>query len=617
MCGINGFNFKNEELIEKMNRGIKYRGPDDDGVFVNDNFSLGHVRLSILDLSSAGHQPMFSPDGGFAIVYNGEIYNFLELKKELEEKGYKFKSKSDTEVILNLYKEYGVECLQKLNGIFAFAILDKKNNKLFIARDRIGVKPLYYFGNGNKFIFSSDMKSILKDKEVSRDLDFTSLNYYLRFLYVPEEKTFIKSIKKLRAGHYLILENNNIEIKQYWKIENFEDKYNNFNKTKSLIKDKIQKVVKNQLISDRPVGIFLSGGIDSNIVLSQVVKNNTLTGGNKTKTYSVGFEVDVEKEKFNTDLNLARQSAKFFNTDHHELLISDKMVRDNFEKVVDKMGEPFSNFTNFSMYFLSEFAKQDVAVVLGGDGGDELFGGYPRYHYSKLISQYQLLPEFSRKLVFDKVGVKLFGDKFKKFGIKGIDKFLAIRMQNDQDIKRVLKNSLYEKDAVKNYFSKFFNPMVTKDYEKNFMHTDLTTWLIDESLLRSDKMTMAYGLEQRVPLLDHELAELAFKIPTKFKIKGKNTKYILKEAFKDDLPDFIYGAEKRGFFAPGAKWLRTELKPLAYEILSENYCRESNDIFNFDEIKNILDNHINGSKYNLNLILSLMTFQVWYKNLTK
>ena len=610
MCGINGFNFESQELISKMNKTIKYRGPDDDGFFTNSDFSLGHVRLSILDLSQAGHQPMMSKNKNYIIVYNGEIYNFLELKKNLENKGYKFKSNSDTEVILNLYIEYGEKFLEKLNGIFSFAILDKKNNELFLARDRMGIKQLYYYWDGNRFIFSSDIKSILLDKSVDRNLDFDSLNYYLRFLYVPEDKTFIKTIKKLKAAHCLILKNNKLEIKKYWEINNFNNSYNNFEEAESAVKNKVKDAISKQLISDRPIGVFLSGGIDSNIILANLANNCE----KKIKTYSVGFEVDVEKEKFNADFNLAKKSANFFDTDHHELFISDRMVRENFEKIVGVMGEPFSNFTNFSIYFLSKFAKKDVAVVLGGDGGDELFGGYPRYHYSKLIFNYQKFPESFRNLALDKIGIKIFGEKFKKFNLTGVDRFLAIRMQNDNDIKRILKENFYQGNIVKNYFSKFFNPMATDDYEKNFMYIDLMTWLIDESLLRTDKMTMANGLEERVPLLDHELAELAFKIPSKYKIKGKNTKYILKQAFKNELPDFIYNAKKRGFFAPGAKWLRTELKPLAYEFLSESYNSE-NKFFNFKEIKKILDGHIDGSRYNLNLILSLMTFQVWYKNL--
>ncbi len=617
MCGINGFNFKDEKLIQKMNGSIKYRGPDDDGFFVNGYFSLGQVRLSILDLSQKASQPMISENGRYIIVYNGEIYNFLELKEELRKKGYKFKSQSDTEVVLNLYQEKKEKCLEKLNGIFSLAILDQKNRSLFLARDRLGVKPLYYFWDKKRFIFSSDMKPILKEKSVFREIDFTALNCYLRFLYVPEEKTFLKQIKKLKAGHFLILKDNKIKIKKYWEINNFKDKFNNFSEAKKAVKQQVEKSVARQLISDRPMGIFLSGGIDSNVILSVISNNNLLGAGRKIKTYSVGFETDAEKEKFNADFNLARQSAKFFGTDHHEILISDKMIYDNFEEVVRKMGEPFSNFTNFSVYFLSQIAKKKVAVVLGGDGGDELFGGYPRYYYSRLISYYQLLPKFFRYFFLDKVGIKLFGNKFKKFSAVGLDKFLAIRMQGNKDIKKILKKDFFNVNAPEEYFAKFFNPPKTDDYEKNFMYIDLATWLIDESLLRTDKMTMAHGLEQRVPLLDYKLVELAFQIPTKFKIKGKNTKYILKESFKNNLPDFIYQAGKRGFFAPGAKWLRRGLKPLAYEILSPAYNKSGQEIFNFNEIKKILDNHINGKKYNLNLILSLMTFQVWQKHLLK
>lgn len=597
MCGINGFNFNNRTLIEKMNKKIQHRGPDGEGFYLDDNISLGHRRLSIIDLSENGKQPMFNEDKSLCIVFNGEIYNFQDLKTDLEERGHKFYSKTDSEVILHLYEEYKEGCLKHLNGIFAFAIYDIKNKELFVARDRIGVKPLYYYHKDDKFIFSSEIKAIL-EHDIKREVDLDALNHYFRLMYVPAPLTMFKNIYKLPQAHYLKLSLNNIwhqasgiKPQKYWDIEDFSDL-----KSKQEIIEKIQdlikKSVRGQLISDRPVGIFLSGGIDSTSILgvAKEFKKDTI------KTFSVGFNINDPNNKFNADLGLARETSRFYNTEHHELMISSKDALENIEQVVYHLDEPVAEATQIATFLLAKLAKKEVAVVLGGDGGDELFGGYKRYYYSYLLNRRgitKIMP-FLKPMVH------------KRF-----------MFQKEREIDKILNKDVNRVRTTKEFFRKrYFKNISVNDYEKMFMLTDLKTWLVDESLMRSDKMTMAHGLEQRVPVLDHQLVELAMKTPSKYKMKDKNQgKAIFIEAMKQYLPEHILKSEKKKvWMTPMSEWLRTDLNNFAKSVLNVNYCPESQKYFNFNGVDQMFKDHVKRKKYNLNLIWALMVFQIWYKN---
>ncbi len=611
MCSINGFNFKNKKLIKAMVDITKHRGPDQQGFYCGENVSLGHARLSIIDLSEKGRQPIWNEDKSICILCNGEIYNFKELRKELQVKGHRFFSHSDSEVILHLYEEKGERCVEDLNGIFAFVIFDKNKNKLFLARDRIGVKPLYYYFDGKRFIFSSEIKAILSHP-IKREIDQDALFHYFRLFFVPSPFTLFKNIKKLTPAHSLLYKNGKIVIKKYWDIKDLpeiESKEEAIKGIRFLLRDS----VKRQLISDRPVGIFLSGGVDSTSILG--IASEFISG--QIKTYSVGFDIDIERDKYNRDFQLARQTSKYYNTSHHELLISDIDARDNIEKVIWHMEEPISNPTQIATFLLAKEAKKQVAVVLGGDGGDELFGGYPRYYSSKLIDRFQLLPSFLRKnflpyslleIIFQKKNLK------EKLNIlSGASRYLSYMGQKTEILSQVL-NEEFKGELTKDFLKKNYSENKFKDKGKYLMYLDLSVWLPDESLIRSDKMTMAFGLEERVPILDHRLIEFAFRIPTKYKVRGKkNNKWIFQEAMKEYLPSHLLGKEKRGWFSPAAKWLRMGLKDFAYEVLSSNYCPETQQYFNFPQIKKILDNHISKKEYNLDIIWSLLTFQIWYK----
>ncbi|MCP6718835.1 MAG: asparagine synthase (glutamine-hydrolyzing), partial [Patescibacteria group bacterium] len=542
MCSINGFSFQDRDLIRKMVHTTKHRGPDQEGFYYGDNVSLGSARLSIIDLSEKGRQPIWNEDKSICVICNGEIYNYKEIRKDLKRKGHKFSSNSDTEVILHLYEEKGEKLLDDLNGIFAFAIFDRNINKLFLARDRFGVKPLYYFFDKGKLIFSSEIKAILSHS-IPRDIDQDALSHYFRLFFVPSPLTLFNKIKKLPPAHYLTYHDKKVTVGKYWELKDapeIRSKEDAIRGIKSLLRDS----VKRQLISDRPLGIFLSGGVDSTSVLG--IASEFIQG--KIKTYSVGFDIKTEQEKFNRDFYFARQTSQYYDTDHHELLVSDIDARDSIEKVIWHMEEPVPNPTQIATFLLAEEAKKEVTVVLGGDGGDEIFGGYPRYYYSKLIDRYQLFPSFLGENIFPYFIELLFnrrGLKEKLNTPPGISRYLLFMGQKEKILNRVL-NKQFEGGLTEDFFKKHYPENKFKDQNKYLMYLDLSTWLPDESLLRSDKMTMAFGLEERVPILDHRLVEFAFRIPTKYKVRGKkNSKWIFQQAMKEYLPPHVFEKEKR------------------------------------------------------------------------
>ena len=615
MCGISGFNFKDQSLIGKMNTKISHRGPDAEGFYIDDNISLGHRRLSIIDLSDSGRQPIFNEDKNLVIIFNGEIYNYQELINNLSIK-HKFYTKTDTEVIIHLYEDLGYKCLEKLNGIFTFAIWDKRNKKLFVARDRLGVKPLYYYHQGGKFIFSSEIKAILEYQHINRQVNLEAFTHYFKLGFVPQPLTMFEGIYKLPSAHFLTIENNQLSVEKYWEINDF-----NYIKSKSEIIDNLRTIVdnsiQNQLIADRPVGIFLSGGIDSNVILSVARKYST----GKIKTYSVGFE-DKHGDKFNSDFKLAQISSQYHQTDHHPLLISEKDVINNLEDVIYHLDEPINNPISLSIYLLAQLAKKEVAVDLSGSGGDELFGGYPRYYINKIIDNWQSLPNNLQSKLLLKIISKITKlDFYDKFSARGLDRYKQFMFRDEDCIKKVLKPLIWQPELTdKFYQQKFFDmaslsqqSLIKKSFTQYFSLIDMQTWLVDFALALGDKTTMAFGLEERVPLLDHRLVELSAKIPMKFKIRGRNTKNIFKEAMKDYIPPHIFNAPKKGFTSPTSEWLRTGLYDFAKDILSENYCLATKDFFDFKAIDKIFEDHVHRRKYNLNLIWGLITWQIWYK----
>ena len=616
MCGINGFNFSDPTLVRKMNSATAHRGPDESDVWVGDGVSLGHNRLAIIDLSPRGHQPMWDAVRELVIVFNGEIYNYQELRAELELE-YQFQSQSDTEVILNAYKKYGADCVKKFNGIFAFAIYNPQTQDLFLARDHAGVKPLYYYQDGDRFIFSSEIKGIL-EHPVPRAVDQEAFNLFFQVLYVPEPFTMFAGIKKLPAAHYATVSGGKLNLFKYWQSAPAKPA-ESYHQTAVTIKNIFRDSVKHQLISDRPVGIFLSGGFDSTAVLGAATEFHT----GSIKTFSVGFKNSLDTEKFNADLVLARKTAKYYHTDHTELMIGPKDIWSALEKIVWHFDEPNFNATAGAIYLLAEEAKKSVAVVLGGDGADELFGGYPRYHYSRLLSLYGRLGALGQAGIWlaRKIGQKETADHLTLEPNE--NRVLAFLAQKPALLAKIIAFEKLDLTAAQSYFKAryFSKPFLQPDFENYFMHIDREGWLIDESLVRTDKMAMAHGLEVRVPILDPRLIALSETIPVGWKFSAWQNprrfqgKKIWKEAIGEYLPPHVLNQPKRGWFTPMAKWLRGDLREPVAEILAE--AGKNSAYFNAAAIEKIWQEHLTGQTYNLNSIWAIVMWQLWYNRFIK
>ena len=623
ICGV--LNLDNnpikKDLIKNMCLKISHRGPDDKGTFVDKYVGLGHVRLSIIDLSSAGHQPMCNENKTNWIIHNGEIYNFLDIRLELCKRGHHFKSNTDAEVIIHSYEEWNKKCLKKFNGMFAFGIWDAKEKLLFLARDRLGVKPLYYYLDSKKIIFSSEIKAILVDPTASNEIDMKGLINYFSYGHSVASNTIYKNIKKLLPGHYLICKDGKVSIHQYWDMPFIKEKENKGEKyyCERLFELLIDSV-KKRLVSDVfPLGVFLSGGIDSSIIVAIMNKINNQS----IKTFSVGFDIKGSNYNELSDANLV---AKYFNTDHHEILLTDSDLIDALQKLVYHYDEPFGDVAAFPTYLVSKVAKNYVKVCLTGEGADEIFGGYRRYVAEKYTKYYNLLPCFLKDNLIKK-SVNLL-PRFRR--IKTIINTICI---NDEvkrhgswlnifsdDMKANLFNS-YVSDILKNIdsfeiYKKYFpldNQLSTLD---KIMYVDLKTRLPNMYLEKIDKASMAVSLEARVPFLDHRLVEFAATIPAKYKIKNFNTKYILKKTAKSILPKNVINKPKHGFAVPIDPWFSGKLKNFIRDILLDKTTL-SREFLNKKYIQEIYNKHLQGKEvYALNLWLILI-FELWYREYLK
>lgn len=613
MCGINGFTFSDSERLHKMHAVTRHRGPDDDGFFEATGISLAHNRLSIIDLSPAAHQPMTTSNGRFTIVFNGEIYNYKQLRDDLEKLGEKFTSQSDTEVLLAAFVRWGEECLSRLNGIFAFAIWDRDEEKLTLVRDQIGVKPMYYHFDGTRLIFSSELKALLVH-DLKRELDQAALNIYFRFLYVPGTQTLIQGVKKLAPGTLLNFQRSKIALKRWWNLEEGEYLTDRAEAVEK-IREATKSAVRNQLVSDRPLGVFLSGGIDSTSILGIM---SELSSG-PIKTFSVGYETDIQSERYNADADLAEQTARHFGAEYNRLMITAEQTRETLDKVAWHMDEPISNHVQSSTYLLAQSAKPHITVALGGDGGDELFGGYSRYWYSHFIDQIRSLPiPFRDQTVKFILNNAARGESIPKFlAEQGLERFLSFMMQKENIVSSILSPAINDPGTGKSCFASYFET-AWKDRINQQMAVDVQTWLPDESLARTDRLTMAHGLEERVPLLDPKLVELAFRIPSKWKLGNKEQgKRIYTDAMRPYLTPAVLNQEKRAWMSPMAKWIRGPLLPYVREVLSPEFVPETSALFDFKNIQSILENHVNKKAYALNTIWSLMMFQLWYRALIR
>lgn len=624
MCGLSGLVYfdrnRNVELpvLKKMADSISHRGPDDEGYYCEKNIGLAFRRLSIIDIHS-GHQPLTNLNGSVHIVFNGEIYNFLELKKILIQKGCTFRTQCDTEVILYLYEEYGEECLKYLRGMFAIAIWDVNKQQLFCARDRFGIKPFYYYCDDEKFVFGSEIKAILRSNTIDTTLSHDALDSYFAFGYITSDLSIYSKIKKLQPGNYLLLSFNRevkMEVKQYWEIK-FEPDYF---KTESQWVEEIEacfsETVKLHMISDVPLGAFLSGGIDSSSVVAMMAKNSP----KPIKTFSIGFK----EQEFN-ELKYAREISTRYGCEHHEQIVEPESIS-LLPKLVSAYDEPFADSSAIPTYYVSKLAREYVTVALSGDGGDELFAGYTGYTKFKNIRSFPL--SFKRvrlnRMIWGNIH-KMIPQSVKGKGLTYFlsqDKEYAFAYQTAWTNNERRKLITGQDNGVSISKAELFKESILRknenhDFISNLQYLDMRTYMVDDILTKVDRASMMNSLEVRVPFLDHKFAELTFKIPPGLKLKGNEKKYILKRSMNNYLSDNILNHPKQGFGVPLSLWFKDDLKeyvndtllsrnPLLSNFLSKNY------------VKGIIEKDRKGRRDFSSKIWSLIFFEEWLKqNQTK
>ncbi|MGD9587796.1 MAG: asparagine synthase (glutamine-hydrolyzing) [Pyrinomonadaceae bacterium] len=622
MCGITGFITHDreasvearEDLLDRMCRSIEYRGPDEQGTLVRGRAALGMRRLSIIDIRT-GQQPIFNEDESRAIVFNGEIYNFQELRPELEAAGHKFKTNSDTEVILHAFEEFGEECVKRLRGMFAFAIWDFRDQSLFLARDRAGKKPLFYTRTPQgDFVFGSELKTLLVHGQTPREVDLSALDAYLTFGYVPEEFCILNGVEKMQPGHWLKFADGSITTKQYWDFElGNPDPGPDENEWAEMVRAKITDAVRARLISEVPLGAFLSGGIDSSTVVGVMSE----LSDRPVKTFSIGFEEDSFDE-----LKFARLASKRFGTDHHEFIVTPDLF-DVLDKIVKHFDEPFADQSSLPTFMLSKMAREHVTVVLSGDGGDELFGGYSRYLIERSRDRFSAIPRAIRSGLMRPIGRILpHGTIGKNFiyniSLDPVERYL----DSVSSFNQARRSQLYTGDlkvamngsgsAAASIFEELSKKGPQGDPLARLLYLDCKTYLPGDILTKVDRMTMASSLEARVPLLDHELIDLVTRIPSDLKLKGSDPKYILKKAMKGLVPDEILYREKQGFGVPVGEWINRQLRSRIDEDLSNRRTIERG-YFDPAYLKILRKEHADGRRDHSNSLWVLWMLELWFR----
>lgn len=624
MCGICGFTHTvkaqaNIDMIKKMTSSLRHRGPDEEGYHCAAEISLGHRRLSIIDLDT-GKQPIHNEDKTIYVVLNGEIYNFPELKKQLEAKGHIFYTKTDTEVLVHLYEEKDERFIDDIAGMFAFAIWDSKKHKLILARDRIGIKPLYYAHCNNGFAFASEPKAILLLPWIKGALDTKGLSYYLSYDFIPAPYCIYKEIRKLPPGYMMVYQNGNLRNDRYWDMDLTDRLYYNLDEREIIdqIWGEFCNVVRSHLISDVPIGVLLSGGIDSTSILAALRE----VGVNDIKTFSIGFEDPSFDES-----RYFRSAAFFFETEHHEEKFDSQHLIDIIPTVASILDEPLADASIMPTYLLSQFARDYVKVALGGDGGDELFAGYPTYQAFSLARYYQKLPLVLRtaaEAIINKLPVSLnnmsFDFRAKKFiaGISypPIERYYSWMGTFSTEEKRsLLTPDLRINLADLNSHDILYQLLDGKKFDSELgkiLYLDSKLYLQESVLTKVDRASMAHGLEVRVPFLDHRFVDLVTGIPERLKLRCLKTKYIWKRAIEDRIPREIANRGKKGFGIPLAKWLCGDLKPLMLELLSEGRLK-SQGIFDALTVKKLISDHLERRIDNRKKIWNLIIFQLWWE----
>jgi len=626
MCGICGIvDFGGKEpldaaVLERMVGTLSHRGPDDRGVkiFIGNEgprIGLGHARLSIIDLSPRGHQPMGNEDGSLWLVYNGEVFNFRELRSELEARGHRFASRTDAEVVLHAYEEYGPECVKRFRGQFAFAIADTNRGTLFAARDHTGIKPFYYCFRDGRFIFASEPKAILACPGVGREVDSRGLCDYLTYEFIPFPRTILEGISKLPPAHSLTLEDGGVRTTPYWDLEYRPTSVGEEELAEQLV-HLLRESVKSQLVSDVPLGAFLSGGLDS----STVVALMSQSAAGPVKTYSIGFE-----DKSYDELSYAREVSARFGTQHEEFIIRPRAV-DLVEKLVYHLDDPIADFSVFPTYLVSSLARKYVTVALTGDGGDEVFAGYDTYIAQKVATAMGGIARLLGRRPLKNLVAAIPPSSRKKGAINRLKRFaegmalpedlghfrwmIFVSERGRQDLftdgfLEALRGGKPH-EAVRRHFSRFPDA----DVMNRQLYVDLRTYLTDNCLVKTDRMSMACSLEVRVPLLDHKVIEFMATVPPDLKLRGFTRKYLLRKAVSKLLPPRIVGRGKEGFSIPMKNWLRGELSPMMTDLLSEGSVRERG-YFRVAAVQRLIREHLNGRENHSHRLWAMMLFEQW------
>ncbi len=600
MCGFVGYINKEKDKkdnIKKMADLIAHRGPDSEGYYTDENIALGFRRLSIIDLNN-GSQPIYNEDKSKVIIFNGEIYNFEPLREDLIKKGHTFTTKTDTEVILHGYEEYGEKILDKLRGMFAFVIYDKNTKELFAARDFYGIKPFYYAKMGNTLIFGSEIKSFLIHPHFKKELNSKMLEYYLTFQYSPGNETFFKNVYKLMPGHYLKYKNGKLEVKKYYEIKFKEDKTKTYDEWKKGIKQRLADSIKAHKISDVEVGSFLSSGVDSSFIAAS---------SDVDKTFTVGFN----NEKY-SEISYAKDLSEKINTQNISKVITKEEYFKKLPNIIYYMDEPVADPSAIALYFVTELASENVKVSLSGEGADEIFGGYNIYQEPLTDAWYYKLP-YPIRFVIGKVA-SIFPHKrginfLIRRGKKLEDRFVGNAfIFNNHEVKKILKNKRQTKgfqDLTKPYYEK----VKDKDEVTKMQYIDFNFWLIGDILTKADKMSMANSLEVRVPFLDRPLIDYALGLPTEFKTDKNTTKKIFRDIASEVLEDKVSTKKKLGFPVPIRVWLKEDE---TYESVRKVFMQD-NKFFNQKAILKLLDDHKKGKADNSRKIWTIYVFLIWYE----
>jgi asparagine synthase (glutamine-hydrolysing) len=642
MCGIAGIiATEPERHIASMLRMIEHRGRDDEGVWTSQvidargrQVCLGHRRLAIIDTSSAGHQPMLSGDGRYVITFGGEIYNYRELREELKSKGHQFRTNTDTEVLLNSFTEWGANCLSRLNGMFAFAVWDNQKRVLTLARDRVGIKPLYYCqpkaasGGSDSFLFASEIKAILATGLIRAELNLEALNQYLTFLWTPDPHTLFANVWKLPPGHFLTLQDGRVALHEWWDIsfdEIEEDKSEAWWRDRVL--ETLDRVIKLEMVADVPLGSFLSGGVDSSSIVALMKRHSN---GKQISTYTVGTEAeDLRYDIIPDDVVWARRVGKLLEADYHEIMLKPD-VTSLLPKLVYHMDEPVADPAILSSFLISQAARETLRVMLSGVGGDEVFAGYPRQLAMRIAGALDPVPNLLRRPIMNVIAETLPGGRpgrltaplrnAKKFARSAALNFEERYLGYGTYFTEPMKDSLYTDDTRKATRSfdpyrehcRYFARVKSAAPLNRLLYVDLKTFLPSLNLAYTDKTSMAANLEVRVPFLNHELMELAARMPPSLKLRGLKRKYILKRAAEKLLPKEIVWRKKAGFGAPIRSWLRGPLKPMVDELLSEETIRRRG-VFQPAAVQKIISANLSGREdFNLQ-VFQLLTLELWQR----